>query len=982
MWYKHVVPPAAPRFRNAFIATAALAVLCALGATSALGGSGLNFTVKNDLPRSGVPGYPQISILEPGESRLYCWYSGELAYFNRDRNAVSPGGTKSFYTETKQSGAPCLTDYDGPVLGLGVFVRLAPGRQWMRVRTEGDDDFRLRFEKQPDICNWSDNLDYCFVLRSSLGTFSVPGDPEGGLLPGLLCWSVRSTADNNTLRNQTGNITVTVRGDAFCNTPRGRTVFPSRDGTPVYRDLPAPEGKFPRQASATVREPLRAQAQADPPKPEPDEPGKDEGVIVSFMSSAAVACDMLGLGDEKACGEVAKNENSNLSNLSTDVKKFKMTGSFGTVNERENICSATTRIEPGAGSGSVKCTKAVTTSQSTTTTTTHGWKVGADYAKSFKYTANLLFSAVESTHTVTISGEYNGSTANSVQSGTSTTKSVEVDQAALPGMVTRLDVFTQSADVNYTYDADLKMGLAGATEPVRSPAATALGMSTSDTQHCLASVVGGTTVNGSIMERQKRMLDSGLRPDNPTLKRSHQLFLKSAPFYSAGSDTCPGMPSMFPSTSAFKGQGVGTYGSTGYGDDGKPLQSWMVCVYVMPLAPRGSSENAGSRMRVEAQAPSSPCVQQKQGEPTVRVTRPGVLVDLRKGAGAGGAVFTGGLKSEQAIGTSQGDTINLGRGVSQVVRSGDGDDTVDATTGNDTVYAGPGDDVVQVGSHDYAEGGPGADDLQAREARNVQLLGGTGNDKLRASGVAGASLSGGAGDDELSVTGRLVSTALAGGPGNDTYVVSGSTGSAPRMFEMPSEGYDVLMTDRTIRAPLYVDELRATGDAAVDITAGGGRQVVVGNDAPNVIAPGRGPDVVDAGPGSDAIMMGWDAHDTVTGGPGADLFVPLGGPARARNGQLVPGARSHAILDFTPADGDRIQLRARVFGAQVANLGRAWQVVVGAAPRATAPAATVLADSSSGLLAFDRDGSGPIIPKVIAMVPDATGVAPTWFTLA
>ena len=980
-WYKKGVPRFAPRLRSLVPVALALVVLCVFGATSALGGSGLDFTVKNDLPNRGVAGYPQVSIVEPAAERLYCWQSKDLAYFNRDANAVVPGGSRSFYTETRQSGAPCLTDYDGPVLGLGVFVKIAPGREWIRARTEGDDDFRLRFEKQPGICNWNDNLDYCFVLRSSLGTFSVPSSKTGAL-PGLLCWSVRSTADNNTLRNQTGKITITVRGDAFCNTPRGRSVFPSRDGTPVYRDLPDPERIFPRTASARARDALRGEAQSDPPKPEPDNPGKDEGVIVSFMSSAGVACEMLEIGDDKKCGEVAKNENSDLSNLSTDVKKFKMTGSFGTVNERENICSATMRIEPGAGDGNVTCSKSVTTSQSTTTTTTHGWKVGGSYTKTFEYNANLVFSAVKSEHSVTVSADYNGSKSTGVQTSTATTKSVQVGQTARPGYVTKIDVFTQSADANYTYDADLKMGLAGATEPVRSPAAIALGMSTSDTQHCLASVVGGTAVNGSIMERQKRMLDSGLRPDNPQLPPAHRLFLKSAAFYSAGSDTCPTMPSMFPSTSAFKGEGVGTYGSTGYGDDGKPLQSWTVCVYSEPLAAKGSSENAASRTRATAQTSSSPCVQQKQDGPVVRVTRPGVLVDLRRGAGPDGATYTGGPGSEQAIGTTQGDTINLAGGISQVVRSGAGNDTVDSSTGNDTVYAGPGDDVVQAGSRDYVEGGPGADDLLARDARNVQLLGGLGNDKVRASDVTNAGLSGGVGDDELSVSGRLGRIALAGGPGNDTYVVSGASGSAPRLFEMPRQGYDVVLTDRSLTVPLYVDEVRATGSAAVDIRAAGGRQVVLGNDASNVITPGPGPDVVDAGPGSDAIMMGWDAHDAVKGGLGADLFVPVGTPATARNGQLVPGARSHEILDFAPADGDRIQLRATVFGAQVSNLGRAWQVVVGVAPRATAPGATILADSSSGLLAFDRDGSGPIIPKVIAMVPDAAGVAPSWFTLA
>lgn len=974
--------PVTPRRRNLLPVALALVGLCAFGAASALGGSGLRLTVKNELPNRGVGGYPQVSIGEVGPNRLNCWYTEALSYKNRTNNAVPPGARRLFYTETQQGGS-CLTDYGENVLGLGVFVKIAPGRDWIRVRTEGDDDLRLTFEKSRDNCNWNDNLDYCFVLRSSLGTFSVVSDPKGAVLPGLVCWSVRSTADNNTLRRQTGEMTITVRADAFCNIPRGRTVYPSKSGEPVYGDLPAPEDRFPRVTPARAREDLRGEAQADPPKP--DDPGKDEGTIVSFMSSAAIGCDMLGMFEKKKCAEVADNEKSNLSNLSTDVRKFKPTGSTGTVNERESICSVNAEIQAGAGQGSLKCSKAVTVSTSTATTTTHGWKVGASYAKMFKYTANAIFAAAESQHTITVSGEYNGSVAKAVQAGESTAKTVEVSTTALPGMITYMDVFTQKVDATYRYDADLTMGLPGKDEPVRSPAATALGMSPSDVQHCLASVVGGAVVNGSIMERQKRLLDSGLSPDNPNLVPAHQLFLRSAPFYSAGRDTCPGMPSMFPSVAAFTGQGVGTHGSTGYGDDGKPLQSWTVCVYTAPLAGKGSSELAPARPRAEAQAPSSPCVQQKQDDPTVRVARPGALVDLRKGArraGSDGAAFTGGPRSELAIGTAGGDEIDLKSGASQVVRSGAGDDQIDATQGRDTVYAGPGDDVVRAGSDDYVEGGPGADTLETRNARRVQLLGGPGDDAITAADGVGGVLSGGRGRDRITVSGRLRRVDLAGGPGSDTYVISGTSGPAPRLFEMPNQGYDVVLTDRSLTLPPYIDEVRATGSAAVNINAGHGRQVVTGNDASNVIAAGRGPDVVDAGPGPDAIMMGWDAHDTVRGGLGPDLFVPLGRPATARNGQLVPGARAHGILDFSPADGDRIQLRARVFGAQVAELARRWQVRVGVAPRATAPGATVLADSSSGLLAFDRDGSGPIIPKVIAMVPDAAGVAPSWFTFA
>lgn len=977
--------------RIALVAAAAVGVAVP---SQAFAGSDIELTVTNDLPQSTVPGYPQVSILEPASGQLYCWYSGELAFMNRDRNAVPRKGSRTFSTETKQSssrGDNCLVSYGENSLDLGVYVKLTPTSKWITV---GNDDrarsMSLRFEKAPAQCNWNNNLDYCFVLRRSLPTFSVPRYDFNG----LLCWTVSSTANNNTLRNQSARMTITVRGDSACNTPRGQTIFPSKSGAPVYGDLPAPENNFPPKAAtettqASIGDRRENQTPPAPPEPSPDEPGKDEGSIVSFMSSTGVACQMLGILPNDKCRDVAKNELSNFANLTTDVRKFKITGSFGTVEERRSICSATAEVPKNAGAASVTCSESVTTSNSTATGTTHGASVGGSYSKKFEYTSSdaikLFAGAVKSEHSVTVSGSYNYSSSTQKTTGTSDQKTVSVTAAAASGLRTRVEVFTQAADANYTYDADLDVGKRDLAQPVTTPAAEALGMSPSATQHCLAYLIGGPAVNGSIMERQKRLLDSGVRADDPSLPRSNQLFMQSAPFYRAGSTTCPGMPSMFPAVAGFTGKGVGTFQSLGYDDNGKPLKSWTVCVYTSPLGGQRATAR-GEAPRAEMQGDSSPCVQQKVDDPTpVKVAQPGQFVNLNTGAGQAqdaGRTFRGTNRSEQVIGTPRADDIRLGRGAFQMVRSGGGDDKVDAVEGTDQVSAGPGNDTVVVGSTDTAFGEQGNDTLSVTDARRSVLGGGTGDDALSSSNATQIALAGNAGNDLLRVTGTSTGVQMAGGPGNDSYSITSTHGGAAKVFEMPNRGVDTITTDRTITAPPYVERLVASGGGPVNLTSRDGRQTLTGNDASNVLSPGIGPDVAAGGGGNDAFLMNWDVPDTVTGGPGADLFIPLGTPATARYGSLAASAASHRITDFNPQEGDRIELRASVFGISVRNLPTDWRVAQGAAPRASTPNATILANTATGLLAFDRDGSGPVIPKVFAMVPDASGVEASWFTIA
>ena len=74
-------------------------------------------------------------------------------------------------------------------------------------------------------------------------------------------------------------------------------------------------------------------------------------------------------------------------------------------------------------------------------------------------------------------------------------------------------------------------------------------------------------------------------------------------------------------------------------------------------------------------------------------------------------------------------------------------------------------------------------------------------------------------------------------------------------------------------------------------------------------------------------------------------------------------------------------LRPRSFGTEVRGLGRTWTVVTGTDPQPRAARPTLLVNPSTGLMAFDRDGTGIIGPRVVAMVPVGTPVTREMFII-
>jgi hypothetical protein len=190
-----------------------------------------------------------------------------------------------------------------------------------------------------------------------------------------------------------------------------------------------------------------------------------------------------------------------------------------------------------------------------------------------------------------------------------------------------------------------------------------------------------------------------------------------------------------------------------------------------------------------------------------------------------------------------------------------------------------------------------------------------------------------------------------------------------------------VVTSRCLAESPNLETITLAGTAPLILRTADGRQTLTGNDADNVLDGGIGRDVMDGAIGNDVIHLGGDSYDTATGGPGADRFIPGGTASTGYHTGLAPNARSHRITDFSTAEGDRIVLRAASFGPEVRRLRQKWSIVSSVHPAATVPAPTLLHDPRTGLIAFDRDGSGIRSPRVVAMVPRGTVIGPTMFEI-
>ncbi|WP_370231379.1 calcium-binding protein [Cognatishimia sp.] len=260
----------------------------------------------------------------------------------------------------------------------------------------------------------------------------------------------------------------------------------------------------------------------------------------------------------------------------------------------------------------------------------------------------------------------------------------------------------------------------------------------------------------------------------------------------------------------------------------------------------------------------------------------------------GNDVLRGGDGQDTLVGNAGGDTI----------QGGDGQDDLRGETGNDRMFGGTGNDMIDGGSgNDFADGGLGQDTIQMGTGDDT-AFGGDGDDSLTMDaghdeaygGLGYDTLSGGAGDDTL-----------FGNDGDDQ--ISGGTG-ADRMYG--GAGQDTLSGGE--------DADKLYGGGGGDTLLGdAGDDTLVGNDGADNLAGGAGKDLLLGGSDADRLDGGADADklvggsgsDTLTGGAGNDHMWGgnWSGDNAADTFVFAAGSGKDIIHDFE-ATHDQIDLRS------------------------------------------------------------------------
>lgn len=992
-----------------------LAGLAAVGAALALASSAtagvtdtrwrLFVKVSNEIQNVTVPGYPQVTVGIRGmefKKNWYCWRDYDLW----DPAGVGPSASGTLVTDVDLRGnGNCGADYNG-WRDVEFRIKEAPDAEW--VAPEGQQDFRLAFgnETDPSIGRSSGN-DRCDPGQSGNNCFVAIGVPNtwwtrpGGA--GLFCVVVKKFDQNRNLGdNQRRSVlAVVVRDDESCNVPRPSRYWPRESGTPSTSVFPV-FGPV-KTGAATVAAPTRASATQSDPAPDPAPGGKVNLApnVQAVLSGSALLCAW-GIKDFSKAPQRCQDAGSDsprwdLTSLTIPAAlppdgrppRFKIVGEPATqANPGVVVCTIPYSVPAGGANGVAACNQTTTWGHQESSKDSKSLKYGqkSSYGTEWKKTFNFFGLTplnAEFTQKVSIEASFEQQYGweKSYTRTTQVQTGVNVQAPALPGRTTTLRVMKTDVTHAYNYEADLMFGVDGKAEMVADPAAAALGMSPSLQQQCAATSVGSPAATGSMMWIAKQRVDRGSGAENELIDDINQSFY-------TGARRCPGFPDGFASLAGVTGSGVGTFSSTGEAtepilnpdggqattDKGDPRFllthgiGLTACVYSTPYPPVSRARGPVAR---EQQGGNACVANVDPNGGQVNVPTPGALVN-----GSGADDLLRATASQDLVMPGAGDdTVIGGPGGLDIVDPSPGDDRLFGGGGPDHLSGGPGNDVIDAGPGPFWSLGGEGDDRISQRGGEGSIWGGPGADVIRTTGVRGT-MSGGPGADVFHIAGDAGSAVFDGGAGDDRYIVSPGRGCVS-VFERDGDGVDQVTTARCVANAVGVERLVLTGVTPLALRAGRGDQHLTGNDAGNVIDGGIGRDVMDGGPGDDVLHLGGDSYDTATGGPGADRFVPGGTPSTGYHTGLAPNARSHRITDFSVAEGDRIVLRASAFGPEVRGLGRNWTVVSEPRPVSRSPRPTLLHDPRTGLIAFDRDGSGIRSPRVVAMVPRGTPVTST-----
>jgi Ca2+-binding RTX toxin-like protein len=977
-------PPVHRRRRSAGAAIAAMSVslvlllvLCPL----ALGNT-LTIQLHNETPYRLT-----LQTLEGG-GRSFCWTDGNLHHGLEDGWVAGPGQTRNFTTYRHFNGG---CDGETAYRYIGVVVQ-QPGYQWgfMDPNPSGGG-YRIT------------NQDGYFVYRDSLGTW-LPMSRPGVGGQGFICWRTNMGPDKYSDYSN-----IYFFSDSRCNSAVGTEIGP---GGKQYNP---PGGAAPSDTGAGDGPPVSVRA-AVPARAGSENSAaagsSDAPQIVSLLSTVGIACPWYAYpGDSGRCNSYDPGDGAkwSLGNLTSTIRDFKVAAASSDATETKLPIGYDEHSVPAnAGTGTVSVSQATAISTATTTSTTNGFMIGGSVAYGSKATANVLFARAEGSVTVSVSGSYNYSSTTSKTDSTTKTVTISNTQPALPGFTTALDVFTTKRDASYKYDADLDFGKDNADENVTTPANAALNQSPGRYQPCLAYTVGNGAVRNSIMNIGDELVRSGISPTDSSLPPERRGFLQSFKSFRT-SGTCPGFPTGFASAAAFKGSGIGSYADAGYDEQGRPATKVTACVYTTPYPATARVQSAYNRYvsraqarrltdpraGVAASASASACKLAPLQSGPVSGETPGTLIDdsavpvikdssrpPTSAAHTLAPMIAGPNHSDEVIGNNQaGEKIYTGTGAFDLVRMGDGN--------HDGVFGGAGDNLIfgGSGSDDHLVGGAGTNEIHAGSGRHdvlsdanghAVLVAGSGGDTLVAHNMTGAMV-GGPGADTFVATGNASRLTMAGGGGDDTFILRAGRGT-PNMSVLPGD-VSTLRTGRSLTAPLYMRNVIATGSHRVTLRGALGTRKLVANNGTDRLVAGPGAERLLGGRGNDTFVLTDLNEDTATGGKGADRYVFTGTPEvfqRPWALQRPADRTADLITNFRPGRGDRLVLRTTVFGSQLLSLRRSFKVVANSDPQPHCHCASLLLDTSTGVLSFDRDGTGPISDQVIAKLPGLRTIRPGW----
>ncbi|WP_408588239.1 beta strand repeat-containing protein [Novosphingobium sp.] len=365
------------------------------------------------------------------------------------------------------------------------------------------------------------------------------------------------------------------------------------------------------------------------------------------------------------------------------------------------------------------------------------------------------------------------------------------------------------------------------------------------------------------------------------------------------------------------------------------------------------------------------------------------------------------------------DAINAnGNALSNVIRGNAAANVIDGGASSDDLDGAGGSDIYivaatrdHIGNEIHDSGTDGIDELRVtattsgtvslgtRETGIERIVIGTGTGAVAdSSGLAainasasrsaiGLTMIGNAGANQLTgskftdlIDGGAGIDRMAGGAGDDTYIVDNS---ADVVRESTRSGTDTVLASATFKLGSNVEVLTLTGTDAIDGTGSTGANTITGNDAVNRLDGGKGDDVLFGMRGADTLIGGTGA-DTLDGGAGEDLLI--GGIG---NDRLIGGADadtfrfdtarissgSDVVVDFSAAQGDKIQLTLAQFkglGATGALTAEQLWAANGAFYSHDA-SDRILYDSATGKLWYDADGSANrYLPVLIATFGEAS----------